>query len=194
MEEIAATQNFDEELNSVAGKVEQAAKRQEENTVSSEDKDKFTEIFRNFRPVEWAEARKIGARVYDDKKFFDSLKEQVESGKVLSERQIAALAKLAAKYQEQLIDAARVNELLAIPAPTAPSPTVAKEVTELLNVLSGITNWSEPVKKGRRTYDDKAFYQSLAEQVKNGRQLSDKQLAALRKLAGKYSSAANAEQ
>ena len=194
LEEIAATQNFAEELNSVAGKVEQAAKRQEENTVSSEDKDKFTEIFRNFRPVEWAEARKIGARVYDDKKFFDSLKEQVESGKVLSERQIAALAKLAAKYQEQLIDAARVNELLAIPAPTAPSPTVAKEVTELLNVLSGITNWSEPVKKGRRTYDDKAFYQSLAEQVKNGRQLSDKQLAALRKLAGKYSSAANAEQ
>ena len=35
-------------------------------------------------------------------------------------------------------------------------------------------------------YDDKSFFDSLSKQHQNGRQLSDKQIAALKKVAAKY--------
>jgi hypothetical protein len=49
-----------------------------------------------------------------------------------------------------------------------------------------VEKWAEPVQRGRRTYDDKEFFESLSRQRGNGKTLSDKQLAALRKLAAKY--------
>ena len=47
--------------------------------------------------------------------------------------------------------------------------------------MTGVQTCALPI-----SYDDKAFYQSLAEQFGNGRKLSDKQVAALKKLAEKY--------
>ncbi|MBR4956208.1 MAG: hypothetical protein IKZ31_00480 [Lentisphaeria bacterium] len=46
--------------------------------------------------------------------------------------------------------------------------------------------WAEPVKRGRFTFNDKDFYESLRGQFYNGKQLSPKQIAALQKLAAKY--------
>ena len=56
----------------------------------------------------------------------------------------------------------------------------------LLKELSKITAWAEPVKRGRRVYDDKDFFDSLMKQKKSGKVLSIKQVEALRKLAAKY--------
>ena len=42
------------------------------------------------------------------------------------------------------------------------------------------------MKKGRRLYDDKAFYGSINTQFNNKKSLSPKQIAALAKLANKY--------
>ena len=53
--------------------------------------------------------------------------------------------------------------------------------------FESVKEWAEPRKIGRMIYDDKAFYESLLKQHKAGKDLSAKQLAALQKLAGKYS-------
>ena len=49
-----------------------------------------------------------------------------------------------------------------------------------------MTEWAEPVKKGRFTFDDKVFYESVSRQFNSGKVLSPKQLAALEKLVEKY--------
>ncbi|MEI3003759.1 MAG: hypothetical protein V8T87_03955 [Victivallales bacterium] len=49
-----------------------------------------------------------------------------------------------------------------------------------------MTKWNEPKKVGRRIYDDKVFYESLSKQRSEGKALSDRQFAALQKLAAKY--------
>ena len=56
----------------------------------------------------------------------------------------------------------------------------------MLEQLSRVTVWNPPVKKGRFTYDDREFYESLASQHARGRTFSPRQLAALKKLAAKY--------
>ena len=58
---------------------------------------------------------------------------------------------------------------------------------KLLEAFAKVTNWAEPRKVGRSVYDDKAFYESLLKQYNNGKVLSPKQVAALKKLGTKYS-------
>ncbi|MDD3153379.1 MAG: type I DNA topoisomerase [Victivallaceae bacterium] len=142
-------------------------------------------LFAAFASVTWAEPVKRGNRTYDDKKFFDSLREQAVSGKPLSEKQLAALNRMAAKYQlGSSVPGGEAGGATA--AENAPTPEVTAEIARLFEQMSHVTVWAEPVKKGRFTYDDKAFYESLLRQHKEGRNLSFKQLAALRKMAGKY--------
>ena len=62
----------------------------------------------------------------------------------------------------------------------------AADVTAALEILKQVTQWAEPVKKGRFTYDDKQFYDSIAKQYASGKALSPKQVAAINKLAEKY--------
>ena len=71
-------------------------------------------------------------------------------------------------------------------AEKAESAANQADTAALLEELSKVTTWNPPERRGRRTYDDQAFYKSLAEQFGNGRTLSDKQLAALKKLAERY--------
>ena len=131
---------------------------------------------------------KKGRFTYDDKKFFESLRKQALGGKALSEKQTAALAKMAGKYRGELTDPARVDAILgAEPGPegeNSGAETVA--VAHLLEELGKVTQWAEPVRKGRYTYDDKVFFESLVRQYSAGGRLSAKQQAALAKMAAKY--------
>ena len=140
--------------------------------------------------VEFNPPEKRGARVYDDKKFFTSLKDQLNAGRTLSEKQMSALMKLAARYSGSipgyagLASEAGVN---AEPAAQTAEPVGApSDADVLLNELSKVSAWAEPVKRGRRVYDDKDFFDSLMKQKKSGKVLSIKQVEALRKLAAKY--------
>ena len=71
-------------------------------------------------------------------------------------------------------------------SPEAAAPAASPETERLLEGLKAVTQWAEPVKRGRFTYDDKAFYESLAKQYAAGRRFSEKQQAALAKMAAKY--------
>ena len=100
---------------------------------------------------------------------------------------------MAVKYQDQLTDKNKVFELLQITdgESDSASDTNAPKITpvqigEIINALNQITEWAPAEKKGRFTFDDKKFFQSLARHYAEKKSLSDKQSAALEKLAAKY--------
>ncbi|MBR4075485.1 MAG: hypothetical protein IKK25_01310, partial [Lentisphaeria bacterium] len=57
----------------------------------------------------------------------------------------------------------------------------------LIAQFDKVTKWAEPVRKGRRVYDDREFVKSIANHLESGKVLSDKQIEALKKMAAKYS-------
>ncbi len=155
----------------------------------------YAALFNAFDKVTFEPAVKRGRSSFDDKKFFNSLKQQALGKGMLSEKQLGVLKRLAAKYRGELTDTALVDAVLGAPeavvednsgeaVSSAAEP--AADVTAALEILKQVTQWAEPVKKGRFTYDDKQFYDSIAKQHAAGKALSPKQVAAIAKLAEKY--------
>lgn len=58
----------------------------------------------------------------------------------------------------------------------------------MLAMAEKITNWREPSTKGKRVFDDHEFVESLRSQFQQKGTLSDKQLAALRRVMANYKS------
>jgi DNA topoisomerase-1 len=138
---------------------------------------------------EWAEPAKRGRRTYDDRKFRDSLMEQVEGGKALSPAQQNAMKRLVLKYREQVPNFEDVAKRFAIEA-SATEESLSDEdrtaVESMLSMLENVQKWAEPVKRGRRTFDDREFIDSLRDQYRAKKNLSPRQIAALRKTLPKY--------
>jgi DNA topoisomerase-1 len=142
---------------------------------------------------------KGGRRVFDARKFYESFKKQYASGRALSEKQLGVLRRIVSDLQEKIPEPTAVLALFdnvlppvenskkqtAAPA-TAGEPAQQDAGKDDLDFLASVTQWDDPVKKGRRVYDDREFYNSIAQQKAKGRSLSGKQLAALAKLAAKY--------
>jgi len=137
-----------------------------------------------FAGVTFEEAKKVGKRVYDDGKFVESLREQVEMGKRLSDRQVAFLDSLLGKYGDQIenFEAIKAELKLGEQAKADADPTTAP----VLELMAQITEWAEPTTRGKREYNDRSFYDSLATQFKGKGALSERQLAALKKMAARY--------
>lgn len=192
--DYAAKYHLEADIDSARERVENIRKmreeiqqRREEAASNAPPQENILAVFKAMENVPWNPPEKRGARVYDDKKFFDSLKDQVEAGKVLSERQMAALAKMASRYAEAIPGYEELMKELGVtvekPSEEGGSQTDADRI---LKALSEIKEWAAPEKKGRRVYDDREFCESLAKQRASGRILSPKQSTALMKLAAKY--------
>lgn len=134
--------------------------------------------------VTFEEARKVGKRTYDDKKFVTSLGDQITMGKRLSDRQLAYLDTLLTKYSEQIPDfeSLRTDFKLDEKKEVEADPSTAP----ILDMMAHVTEWAEPTLRGKREFNDKTFYESLASQFKSKGTLSDRQLAALKKMAARY--------
>ncbi len=134
--------------------------------------------------VKFEEPQKVGKRTYDDKKFVTSLGDQVTMNKRLSERQVAYLDTLLTKYSEQLenFDALRVEFKLDEKKEVEADPSTAP----ILAMMDHITEWAEPTMRGKREFNDKTFFDSLSTQFKGRGALSDRQLAALKKMGARY--------
>ncbi len=134
--------------------------------------------------VQFEEPRKVGKRTYDDKKFVASLSDQITMGKRLSDRQVAYLDTLLTKYSDQLesFEALRAEFKLDEKKEVEADPTTAP----VLALMENVTEWAEPTKRGKREFNDKTFYESLATQFKGKGALSDRQLAALKKMVARY--------
>ena len=149
----------------------------------------------------WKAPTRRGTRTYDDRKFFQSLYQQAEGRKPVSDKQWQAILALAARYADHIPDLLKTAVELGVDTKLKamiereknPEPTVvaesaknlATDLQPLLNVLQAVT-WDDPVKRGGRTFNDKRFYSSLADQVAQGKGLSEPQAAALRRLSVKY--------
>ncbi len=137
--------------------------------------------------VQFGEPRKFGKRVFDDKVFYESLSKQASDGRGLSEKQIAVLDRFLNKYHEQIPNFAAVAQELGVGAQVmTASPAEIAEAEKLIGWFRQVKEWREPVQRGRRTWDDKEFFHSLARQFGQRKQLSPRQQAALKKMIKKY--------
>lgn len=164
--------------------------RREKKTVSSGAKADYQALFAAFDGVDFAPPESRGKTTFDDKKFFNSLKNQALTGRVLSDKQLAALANLAKKYHVSASagngDTPTPNEVVAKPeSPIAQNQNVKGDLSAIFDALSH-AEFAPPVKRGKYTYDDKKFFDSLKKQFVSGKKLSDKQISALQKMATKY--------
>ncbi len=117
--------------------------------------------------------------------FVDSLRQQTESGRKLTGNQLAALDRIIGRNAAQIADFDRVREDLHLSAADA----VAEEDHEsgpLLDLMASVTAWREPTQRGKMTFDDHAFHDSLSRQYALKKALSPRQRAALRKLVVRY--------
>lgn len=128
--------------------------------------------------------RKFGKRTYDDHSFCDSLRSQVQAGRRLSPAQSAYLDKILHKYSAQIPDfAARQAELGMTPVPETPA---AGEVAAILDLFASVQNWRPSTTRRGRTWDDRDFLNSLKEQYAQRKQLSFKQVGALKRMVTAY--------
>ncbi len=158
------------------------------------------ELFGRMSSLEWEAPVKRGTRVYDDGKFVRSLQRQVEGGKPLSDSQMSALLKIAGKYAAKIEGYAELMARLAPGDPAsassgeertavavaAPSEATVAGIRGLLAMVDEIREWRAASTRGRRTFDDHEFAQSVARQFELKGSLSDRQIAALRKMLAKY--------
>lgn len=119
--------------------------------------------------------------------FLKSLREQVEHGRGLSPKQLSILAKAVGENAGSLPDCDEVRAKLSEHVPggftTMPSDPA---VPMLIEMMKNVTAWREPLKRGRRNYDDKVFVESLSAQYMRRHSLSPRQTMALKRVAVAY--------
>jgi len=126
--------------------------------------------------------RKVGKRTYDDKEFLGSLKEQVEGNRRLTDNQIRYLDRLVCKYAAQIPDFERIAPTLGIQHEQEED----NESGPLLELLEHVETFNEPVKRGRKTWDDAEFAQSLKQQFQARKSLTPRQRNALKTMLSRY--------
>jgi DNA topoisomerase-1 len=188
LEETAAKYGFVDELNEAQEKLSahlQAIKERQAEQVETpkfEVDPRLEAVFQAAEKVKWNKAERIRGRVYDDAAFVESLRKQYKAGKTLSAKQIAALLRVIRKYPGQFPE----GELtVATPAPEQ-NPAEKAQIDALLNAFKSFESWNEPTVRRGRTFSDRDFIASLAKQHSAGKVLSEKQVAALERMAAKY--------
>ena len=119
--------------------------------------------------------------------FLNSLREQVDRGRVLSAKQFAILARSVGENAGALDDADQVRARLApyVPGGFEIAP-VDPAVPDLLALLETVKEWKEPVRRGRRVYNDHEFVSSLRDHYARRSSLSPRQVLALRRVCVNY--------
>ena len=122
--------------------------------------------------------------------FLKSLRDQVEHGRGLSPKQLTILARAIGENAGDLPDCAQVREKLAQFAPPEGFTMQQTDpvVPILFELLKEVKEWREPLKRGRRIYNDETFAKSLYDQFARRRSLSPRQVVALKRLAFNYKS------
>lgn len=189
IEEAVQRYGFEQELNDAASKLNarleaiKERRAEQEAAVQKPDADpRLDAVFQAAEKVKWNKPERIRGRVYDDASFVESLRKQYATGKTLSAKQIAALLRVIRKYPGQFPE----NGLAAAAPVPPPNPAAKAQIDSLLNAFRSFESWNEPTVRRGRTFSDRDFIASLAKQHAAGKVLSEKQIAALERMAGKY--------
>ena len=117
------------------------------------------------------------------KKFVDSLRSRTDGGRSLSDKQNAALNSIVSSNSEKIENFDNIKADLDLgEARTTPDD----ESRVLIESLVNVNNWHAPTTRGRRVFDDRAFYASLSQHFARKRFLSVRQKAALKKMVERY--------
>lgn len=120
-------------------------------------------------------------------RFYNSLRDQAMRGKRLSPKQRHYLAQMFLDGRQNIEGFSKeLCESLEIEYSDA-APVNTEETEEILAGLANVTTWKEPVKKGRRVYDDSEFYKSVATQFTVKKHLSEAQMKVLERMFLRYS-------
>ncbi|HMP74928.1 MAG TPA: type I DNA topoisomerase [Kiritimatiellia bacterium] len=127
--------------------------------------------------------REVRKRTYDDRVFYGSLRDQVESGRRLTDNQSHHLDRLLVKYAGHIPDFEQRAEGWGIAANESAGDPAAGPLVEL---LKQIAEWKPAVQRGKRVWDDKEFADSLTRQFEGKKSLSPRQVAAMKKMLRRY--------
>jgi len=121
--------------------------------------------------------------------FLKSLRDQTERGRGLSQKQFSILVKSVGENAAGLEDCDEIRAKLSeyVEGGFTPIQRDGESVVpKLIELVGKVTEWRPSSKKGRKTYDDKAFVQSLIDQFERRRSLSPRQVMALRRVIVAY--------
>ncbi len=120
--------------------------------------------------------------------FMKSLREQFERGKGLTMKQFGILARSIGENCGALPDYVDIRLKLTPFVPGGfPEQICDPRVKKLIAMLKDVSQWRPKTRRGRKVYDDKGFFESLAVQYSQRGTLTSLQTDALRKLAKAYS-------
>jgi hypothetical protein len=141
------------------------------------DSDAVDRILEALKGVaEWAEPVKSGRRVFDDRKFVESIRRQrVEERKAISDRQLKAIAGTLWRYREQVAGGEALLKELGLGLDEQPRPP-SESSRRKLDLLA-----SMELSEGER-----AFVESLGAWVSQGRPLTGAQVRALDRIVQGY--------
>lgn len=138
------------------------------------------------KDVEFSPPRTVRNRTYDDRKFFESLARQTEGGRELSPAQANVLRQMIARYSDQIEDVEKVAEQCNVAIPELSAGEANAAQAPVIALLEEIKDWQEPVQRGKRVFDDKEFAASIREQFASKGELSERQIAAVKKMLSRY--------
>ena len=175
--------SFDSQEIIEKAQIEETLNREEESSINSKLDQKRVGLLDG---VKFDEPIKKGKRVYDDGKFYTSLKQQVNNGKSLSDKQLKVLMTFLEKYKLQIDSYDEKVELLELDIKVNIDEERYANLKKLMSLFDEIKVWKEPVKKGKKVFDDCTFIESLRQQLKARYNLSDKQVMLAKKTLKKY--------
>ena len=146
------------------------------------DRALFDAVFAMLAEVKaWKEPKQVGKRVYDDRAFVESVREQAEKGeRELSARQLEYLVRMVLLYADQIYNAEKRLKDLGL----AGSSVKRGEKAD-----PAVVNWCFEVMDRIGGMERNPFIKSLREQVEHGRGLSPKQLTILARAVGENAGA-----
>lgn len=116
------------------------------------------------------------------RKFLDSLARRAESGRRLTDPQVNALNNVVLSLSGQIENFEQIKDELEIKIDAEEDG----ECAALLEAMSRVREWKEPVKRGKMVFDDHKFFESLSQHYSTRKNLSVKQKAALIKMVKRY--------
>lgn len=145
------------------------------------------DLIEALRNVDWAPPETRGKRVYDDRSFYESLAERVTCDKPLTSPQEKALVSLFKKYSGQVANFRALAEKHGIETQSdGTDPGNERRLAALLSLFERVEKWHPPRTVRKRTYDDREFAESVKAQFARKKILSDKQVAAVKKMLSRY--------
>ena len=195
LNEIAKEYSFQDDIKKMEEEIavneKERAKRQQDN---KENAYILCKALKHFDSVNFPQPENDTA--FSEKAFVESLQQRAKENKPLTPKQGKVLARIAINYKREINNFEELAALLSISSKDiqaannkkehASTSSQKSEIAGLLAHFENFKDWNEPTKKGKRIFDDKAFYLSLKDQFEKKNSLSYKQVAALKRIIAKY--------